>query len=70
MKLRVFKPGHVSEVVRSYCLPVRNGVAQGSVLAPVLFSLYTNDIASFLSDASFTIYADDISLLVSHTCIR
>lgn len=41
------------------------GVPQGSVLAPILFSLYVADIAKYLTEYKITMYADDLSILIS-----
>lgn len=45
---------------------VEAGVQQGSVLGPLLFSLYVNDIASCLRYSNHHLYADDLQLYV-HT---
>lgn len=45
--------------------PVQMGVPQGSVLGPVLFLLYVNQLESAISHPHFIMYADDVSLLIS-----
>ena len=51
------------EGVQSDTAPVVSGVPQGSVLGPLLFVTYINDIASIISEESkINMFADDIAL--------
>ena len=48
---------------RSRLRRLKNGVPQGSVLAPLLFNIYTHDLSSTISRKYA--YADDLALLHS-----
>ena len=51
--------------VRSTCQKISCGVPQGSVLGPLLFVLYINDIVASSSLLKFIIFADDTNLFYS-----
>ena len=47
------------EHITSEPKPVRQGVPQGSILGPVLFLLFVNDMPLHLNNSTIDIYADD-----------
>ena len=48
--------------VKSEQLTVKQGVSQGSILGPVLFVLFINDIPFYVHKSTMDIYADDSTL--------
>ena len=56
--------------VQSEVMTIRSGVPQGSVLGPLLFLLYINDIQFCSELISIVLFADDTNILFSHTCLK
>ena len=46
----------------SKILPIKCGVPEGSVLGPVLFLMYINDLPNITNKRNFTLFADDTAL--------
>ena len=53
------------ESKNSNFLPVTRGVPQGSILGPLLFSVYINDLPSSLTTSNVHMYADDVQIFSS-----
>ena len=56
--------------VQSEEMTIRSGVHQGSLLCPLLFLLYINDIQYCSELISIVLFADDTNILYSHTCLK
>jgi hypothetical protein len=55
---------------RSIEMNVTTRVPQGSILGPLLFLLYINDIENCSDILSFVLYADDTNAFYSNSCLK
>lgn len=55
---------------RSTSRPIAAGVPQGSILAPFLYNIYTNDIPVNTDTSDLALYADDAAILVQSESIE
>ena len=51
--------------VKSEYLPINCGVLQGSILGPILFILYINDISNISSIINIILFADDTNIFLA-----
>jgi Reverse transcriptase (RNA-dependent DNA polymerase) len=60
-----FWPDTWPPVLRKVFPPVNQGVPQGSILGPLLFSLFVNDISNSILFSNYLIYVDDVQIYLS-----
>ena len=51
----------------SPCLPIKRGVPQGSILGPLFYILYINNIVNVSKLVKYNMFADDTNLFFSNT---
>lgn len=49
-------------------LEITSGVPQGSILGPILFSIFSADISKIIKYSKFHMYADDLNIYMSFNC--
>ena len=49
---------------------IKNGVPQGSVLGPLLFLIYINDLPQVINEGHLTIYADDCTITFKSSTLK
>ncbi len=52
--------------LNSSLLAISCGVPQGSVLGPLLFTIFINDITNISKLTKFVLFAEDLNLFISH----
>jgi hypothetical protein len=61
VEINTMEKGKYSSTIKE----IEHGVPQGSILGPVLFSLYINDLPQKITRTKIVLFADDTNILVS-----
>ena len=64
-----YKNGRTMTQYKSILCKVEHGVPQGSILGPLLFNIFVNDLPHYLSE-NITVYADDTSVVIAADSVR
>ena len=69
-QMRVKCVSESGTTVYSDCLPVRIGTPQGSILGPLIFLIFNNDLHLHLSYSNCILFADDTTIYATHKNLR
>lgn len=63
-KIIVSLDSYISEIYN-----VDIGVGQGSIIGPLLFLIFVNDLPAYVTEGEIFMYADDTSVIINASCI-